>query len=304
MQEALLPVAVLIGLGFALRTSRFMPEASWTPIDRLVYFILFPALLVQELANADLTGLPIARMAAVLLATQLSMALGAGIARRTLALPGPTYTSVLQCVVRWNTYVALALAPSVVPPEGLPLVALAVAIMVPVANVLSVVALARHGSAGPIGFLRLVRAVATNPLILACLIGIVLNLGGITLPRLLQEPLGMLGRATLALGLLTVGAGLRPGGALGRIDVVALTTVTHLLVKPAIGVGLALALGLTGAPIEVVALACGVPTATSAYILARLLGGDAQLMAALVTATTLAALATLPLVLGAARAVS
>ena len=58
MQQALLSVAVMIALGFALRASRFMPDASWAPIDRLVYFILFPALLVQELANADRAGLP------------------------------------------------------------------------------------------------------------------------------------------------------------------------------------------------------------------------------------------------------
>jgi malonate transporter and related proteins len=64
-----------------------------------------------------------------------------------------------------------------------------------------------------------------------------------------------------------------------------------------LGVALALLVGLTGAPVEVVALAGAVPTATSSYILARLLGGDAELMAALVTATTLAALVTLPLVM-------
>ena len=304
MISALLPVALLIALGFGLRASRFMPDAAWAPIDRLVYFVLFPALLFQELVRADLSGLPVARMAAVLVATQLLMALGAGALRRRLALAGPAYTSVLQCVVRWNSYVALALAPSVAPPEGLPLVALAVAIMVPVSNLMSVAALARHGSAGPIGALALLRAVATNPLILACLAGSALNLGGIELPRVVLEPLGMLGKATLALGLLTVGAGLRPAHALDRAGLVGLTTLAHLLLRPAIGIALALAAGLEGAPVEVVALACAVPTATSSYILARLLGGDAELMAALVTATTLAALVTLPLVLRVAAALS
>ena len=148
--EALAPVAMLIGLGYALRASGFMPEAAWAPIDRLVYFVLFPALLVRELAGAELAGLPVARMAAVLLATQLVMAaLAAWSSARRLRLDGPAYTSVLQCVVRWNTYVALALAPAVVAAEGVPLVALAVAVMVPAANVMSVAALARHGTRRP-----------------------------------------------------------------------------------------------------------------------------------------------------------
>ena len=94
-----------------------------------------------------------------------------------LRLDGPAYTSVLQCVVRWNTYIALALAPAVVAAEGVPLVALAVAVMVPAANILSVAVLARHGTAGRAGPAAFARAVATNPLILACLLGIVLNRG-------------------------------------------------------------------------------------------------------------------------------
>ncbi|MGE3743019.1 MAG: AEC family transporter, partial [Geminicoccaceae bacterium] len=280
------------------------PEPSWAPIDRLVYFVLFPALLVRELAQAELTGLPVVRMAVVLVTTQVLMALGARLLRQQLSLSGPTYTSILQCLVRWNTYVALALAPSVVPPGATPLVALAVAVMVPVANLMSVVALARHGSAGPTDAWSLLRAVVTNPLILACLVGLALNLSGLRLPDIVVEPLAILGRATLTLGLLTVGAGLRPAHALGRAGLVGLTALTHLVLRPALGVGLALLLGLRGAPVEVVALAAAVPTATSSYILARLLGGDAELMAALVTVTTVAALATLPLVLTAAAALA
>ena len=120
----------------------------------------------------------------------------------------------------------------------------------------------------------------------------------------MREPLAILGRATLALGLLTVGAGLRPALVADRAALVALTTAAHLLLRPAVGVTLALGLGLAGTPVEVVALACAVPTATSSYILARLLGGDAVLMAALVTTTTVAALATLPAVMALARTLS
>lgn len=302
MVHALLPVAVLIGLGYLLRSSGFLPEAAWAPIDRLVYFVLFPALLLNELAAADLAGVPVARMAGGLLATQLIMAVLARAARLRWHLDGPAYTSVLQCVVRWNTYVALALAPALFGPATMPLVALAVAVMVPAANVMSVAALARHGRAGRAGPVAFARAVATNPLIVACVTGIALNLSGLGLPALASESLTILGRATLALGLLTVGAGLRPTLVADRPLVILATTTAHLLLRPAVGVALALLLDLGGTALEIVALACAVPTATSSYILARLLGGDAELMAALVTTTTVSALLTLPLVLAVTRA--
>lgn len=297
MIEALAPVALLIGLGYVLRASGFLPEPSWAPIDRLVYYVLFPALLLRELAAADLAGLPVLRMAGVLLGTQLAMAGLATAMARLLLLDGPAYTSILQCVVRWNTYIALALAPAALPPEGVALVALAVAIMVPAANLMSVAALSRHGRAGRAGPAAFARSVATNPLIVACAVGIGLNLGAVELPVLIAEPLAILGRATLALGLLTVGAGLRLRLLMDRGAIVALTTAAHLVLKPALGVAGALAVGLTGTPVLVVALACAVPTATSSYILAKLLGGDAELMAALVTTTTVMALVTLPFVM-------
>jgi malonate transporter len=300
--DALAPVALLIALGYVLRASGFLPEPSWAPVDRLVYHVLFPSLLVTELATAELKGLPVVTLPLTLLLTQLAMAALAAGARRAWRLPGPAYTSVLQCVVRWNTYVALALAPGLFGREGLPLVALAVAVMVPAANVLSVAALARHGHARRTGLAAFARAIASNPLIVACVAGVAVNLSGLPLPSMLQAPLAIMGRATLALGLLTVGAGLRPAVMADRPAVILATTAAHLLLKPALAVGLALLLGIGGTALSVVALACAVPTATSSYILARLLGGDAELMAALVTTTTLAALVTLPVVLGLARA--
>jgi malonate transporter len=57
--DALAPVALLIALGYALRASGFLPEPSWAPVDRLVYHVLFPSLLVTELATAELKGLPV-----------------------------------------------------------------------------------------------------------------------------------------------------------------------------------------------------------------------------------------------------
>lgn len=297
MLDALAPVALLIALGYGLRASGFLPEASWAPIERLVYYVLFPALLARSLASAELQGLPALRVTLTLLLAQLAMAALAAGLRRPLRLSGPAYTSVLQCVVRWNSYVALALAGSLFGPPALPLMALAVAVMVPASNVLSIAALARHGRGGTGRAGSLLRTILTNPLILACALGLAVNLAGRPLPPLLAEPLSILSEATMALGLLTVGAGLRPRLVTAEPFTIAVATAIQLLVKPAVAVGLGLLFGLGAMPLAVTALACAVPTATASYILARLLGGDAELMAALVTVTTAAALLTLPLVL-------
>jgi malonate transporter len=301
VSAALAPVAILIGLGFGLRLVGFLTPAGWAAVERLVYFALFPPLLFLELARADLAGQPVLAFGGTLLATQLLMAAGVAAARPRLGLPGPAYTSVLQCVVRWNSYVALAAAPALFGAAGGPLVAIAIAFMVPAANLISVTALARHGGGTRPGITATLRAILGNPLILACIAGSGVNASGLALPPLVSEPLSILSRATLALGLLAVGAGLTPRAALRRPLIVLGTTIAKLVAKPLLAIGIGTLMGLDPTVLGVAALACGVPTATSSYILARLLGGDAELMAGLITATTLGAMLTLPLVLALAR---
>jgi malonate transporter and related proteins len=141
------------------------------------------------------------------------------------------------------------------------------------------------------------RQIVTNPLILACLAGAVLNLTGIGPPPVLGEMLRLLGRAALPIGLLAVGAALDLEAARRAKRVSGLASLLKLAALPALAYGLGAAFGADGVALSVGVVFAAVPTATSAYILARQLGGDAALMANLCTLQTLLALVTLPLVL-------
>lgn len=294
--RAVLVVTVLVGLGFLLRRSGALPVQSWGPIERLTYFVLFPALIVLELARAELGGPVAASIALALVGAQLVMFALACLLRAILALDGPRFACLVQGYVRWNSYLALALTPLLFGAEALGFTAVAVGSLVPIANLTSVWALT-HGSASQPTRGALLRALATNPLLLACAVGFAWNVSGLPLPALIAEPLAILGRATLALGLLAVGAGLEPvrGRAASRVIVAA--ALGRLLLGPLIAIALARLLGLEGPALGVVALCAAVPTASSAYILARLMGGDAELMAAIVTVNTVLAVLTLPAIL-------
>ena len=294
--SALWPVAALVALGWVLRRIEFIKEHEWPPIERIVYFVVFPPLLFISLADADLKGQPIAAFATVLFLTQGAMFLLAVAMRRLFKIGGPAYTSLVQGVVRWNTYVVIGMVPLLFDRSALSLAALAVALMVPFANLLSVGVLARHGEGASGGTGSFVRALVRNPLLIACVLGIMWNLTGLELPDFLHEPLSILGRATLSLGLMAVGAALKPitsGG--GRVLVLAV--VGQLVAKPLIVLALALLFQLGPVATGVAVLSCAVPTASSAYILSRLMKGDADLMAAIITVQTIVAFVTLPLML-------
>ncbi len=292
-----LPVFAHILVGNVLRRRGFPGDDFWAPVERLVYWVLFPALLVTTLAEADFTRLAAGRMVvtivtAILVMTAITLAL-----RPILGVTGPTFTSVYQGTVRMNAYIGLSVALGVYGTEGLAAAALTVAAFVPLVNVLGVLILARYGSNAQPGLRRTVVMLARNPLIVACALGGSLNLTGIGLPPVIGPVLDILSRAALPLGLLAVGAALNLGAVRRSVAIVLGTSALKLLGLPALAALGVWLVGLRGVEAFVALLFAALPTATSSYILARQLGGDAPLMANLVTVQTLASLLTLPVVL-------
>jgi len=300
--NAIIPVFMIIALGLALRRLRLAPEEAWVLIDRLNYFVLFPALLVKTLALADLGALDVAGMGGALFAAILTMGLLVKFVRPLLGVDGPQYTSVFQGAIRWNGFVALAIVAALYGEAGKAAAAVAFAFLVPTANIMSVTVLTRHAGGNAPGLRSIALLIARNPLVLGCLGGILLNLSGIGLPGPALPFVDVLGSAALALGLISVGAGLRPAGLGEARRAVAATTALKLIVMPGIVLAWCLAFGVSGIELSV-AMVCGaVPGATASYVLARQLGGDAGLMASLITASTLGAIVSMPLIIWALEA--
>jgi predicted permease len=293
---ALAPVFLLIALGWILRARGFPGDAFWPPAERLVYWILFPALLLVTTATSDLTGFRTLPIALALVAAIVVTAALAFTLRGRLGLDGPSFTSVFQGAIRSNTYVALAGAGALYGEAGLAAMGIVVFVVVTLVNVLAVTVLVSHR--GRVMRVRdLLASVARNPLILACVAGFALNALGLGLFELASAMLDILGRAALTLGLLCVGAGLDLGR-LGRSPpaVVACTTL-KLVVMPLATWGFCRLLGVEGAIASTAVLFTAAPISASSYVLARQLGGDAPLMAGLITVTTIVAAITMPLVL-------
>lgn len=294
---AILPVFLLVFLGYALRARGFLTEGFWQPAERLTYFVLFPTLIVTTLAKADLAGLTVLPMAGALIAALLIMAALLLVVRPWLGVDGPGFTSVVQGAVRMNTYVCLAIAATLWESAGLTLAAIAVAVIVPTVNVISVAMLARYGSTAVPSAAGVAARIARNPLILGCVVGIALNAGGFALPPVLGPMLEILGRAALPIGLLAVGGGLDFGAVRANAGIVGTATGLKLLIMPAMTAATLWAFGVEGVTAAVALLFNASPTATSSYILARQLGGDARLMAGIFTLQTAASMVTLPAVL-------
>jgi malonate transporter and related proteins len=292
---ALLEAALLITLGWALGQG-FAGETFWRGFDRLVYFVLLPALLLRSLAGTEFSGAEAGSLALSAALPIIALTLVLLAARRALGLDGQAFASVYQGSVRSNTYTALATVPALYGEGGFALLALLMAAVVPLVNVLSVLVLSVQGQSRRPGPSEVARLVATNPLIVACALGLAANASGTRLPAAIDGALAALSAAALPCGLIAVGAALSPGALGGHVRGVSLSAATKFLALPLLSLGAGRLLGLPPEALGALVVYQAQPAATASYVLARQLGGDADLMASIVTTQTLLAFAVLPVV--------
>jgi malonate transporter and related proteins len=292
---SLVPVFSLIALGAVLRRFNVLSQDGWTALERLTYFVLFPPLMFMSIVEGSFAGEEALKLGGALALTVLTMAGLMILMRPLLAKTGAQFSSVFQAGIRWNGYVALGVIAGLHGDEGRALAAVGFAVMVPINNVSSVIVLSRYAGTAPAPFVRVLQSVATNPLIISTVLAIVLVGMGVKAPKPIGDTLNLLGDATVSLGLICVGAALDFLSLRASKRALTAGTLLRLAVMPAVAVGFCMLLGLRGMGFEVAMMCVAAPVATSAYILARQLGGDAALMANIITITTLLSLVTIPL---------
>ena len=298
--SALLPVFLLIVLGFVLKRSLMRLDTQWHGLERLTYYVLFPTLLIQTLVKADLSDVPVAGVGGALLLSALLMSLLCLALRPLLSrwnIDGPAFTSIFQGATRWQTFVALAVSSNLFGNTGLALASVAMVAIIPLVNVFSVSVLAHYASPEKQSVRAIVMTVAQNPLIWACVIGLVVNVTHLPLPKVWHDVAEALGRSSLGIGLLVTGAGLHLEGLFRPSLAASIAVFLKLVLMPVLGIALALWFGISGSSLVIVAVCSAVPCASSAYVLARQMGGDAPLLAQIITLQTILAAITMPIVI-------
>ena len=293
---ALVPIAMLIGMGTWLRYSGFLQDAFWPQAERLGYYVLLPSLFFHSLATAQLSEVPVQDMFLALVLSSVAVAGLLVAIRPVVGLDGPAFTSFFQGGVRFNNYVGVSVVAGLFGAQGIALAAVANAALVPTVNVLCVLIFARYGSRGQLSLKAIGHQLVLNPLLVACVLGIAVQASGLGIPAGIDAALKALGQASLPLGLLCVGAALKLGSAASWIKPIGLSSIAKFVLMPLATLGLCHVFGLQGEAAIAAILFQALPTASSSYIMARQLGGDAPLMAGIIAGQTLLAVIALPLV--------
>lgn len=299
---AVVPILILLGGGALLRRRVLKNEAFWAGLSWMSYWVFTPALFITSISAADLGAVPAGPLALSVALPITAVAALAWAAAKTARANGPQLTSVVQGAIRINTYIGLTFASALHGTEGVATFALASAIVVPLVNLICVSTLSVYGDTpGHVARTPLWRDLARNPLIIACVIGVGLNVLAIPLPVFARAALEMVATPALACGTLIAGAAVH--FTFRRRDLLDITiaTVLKLAILPLMAMAIAVPLGVAGAALASVVLICAVPTAPGASVLAQRMGGDTRLIAAITGIQTVLALVTMPLMLALAQ---
>ena len=294
---AIAPIFLLIVAGYVLKRRGFPGDGFWAPAERLSYFVFLPALIMHSLIRADLAGIRIDALAIAIVSMALGTTVIAAVAHPFLRLDGAAFTSVYQGVIRLNAYIGFAFASAFYGEAGLAVAAVFVAIMMPTANALCVAVLVKYGAGGRPSWWGVVVGIAKNPLILACVAGAGLNPFAAGIPDWTIGVLGILAPTALPIALLCVGAGLVFSALRSRHWIIITTSAYKLVLLPLIAWQLVAVMGLPPLASAIVILFAATPVSPSTYVLARQMGGDADLMAGIITAQTALSMISISVVL-------
>lgn len=297
--SAIAPIFLIIGFGIFLKAKAGFTDNFWRVVEKLTFNGLFPSLLFVKIAAAHIdwaVALPIA--AIIVIGIHLT-AFAAIPFRGPLKLNPARFVSVFQGGFRSNAYVGIAVTLGVIGDAATGAMAVSLFAVAVTINFLGVWGhlkwLDRPG--GSKGWKGVFVDCIRNPLIIGCVLGGIFNITGWGLPPIVGPTLDLLSRAALPMGLMAVGAGLSLSAVRDAGLPVALSCSFKLILQPAFTYGLGTALGLDGYALIVPVIFAALPTSSTSYVVSRQMGSDAHVMAAIVTATHLAAIVTLPVLL-------
>jgi malonate transporter and related proteins len=295
---SILPIFLLIIAGYVIKRTAIVDDAGWRGLDQLSFFMLYPVLLFVSIVRADFSKIAIfdvlAVMSASWLAIGLAVALIGPMLIRSKLIANAEYSSVFQTTIRWNGFVALAIAERLFGAQSMAVIALVMAGLVLPVNLAAIYVVTTHASGERQSIGAVLKRMATNPIVLGCVAALFWRASGLTMFEPFMTTLDLISRGALAMGLFGIGAGLS-ANALLKFDTAHLLPVfLKLFALPLMAYGAVLSTGLGADLLPTIILCCAVPTAMNGYVVARQLGGDAPLYAAVVTTQTLLSFFTIP----------
>ena len=296
--SALIPIFLLILVGYYFKYINFPINGFWNGADKLTYYVLMPTLLVYKLSNVTLQNNDYTSYVISALMSIVVIFLFLLIIQKIMKYDNSSFTSIMQGSIRFNTYVFLALVNAIFSDIGLVLAILLITFVIPLINLLCITTFSIYTQKDKFSINKFLKSIFYNPLIIACIIGGTINYTGINIPIVINHTLNIISQAALPMGLISVGVGLSLKELSSTKNELFTASIIKLIISPIVFYIMAYLFEINDILIiSILIIFASMPTAPSAYILARQLGGDTKLMSSLISVQTLLAIITLSFII-------
>lgn len=288
-----LPIFLITLLGSIIRRKWLTSEEFWRGLEKLSYFLLFPAVLFNYISAADLSSTTLIKLVLGLMISTCIVAAGLVVYRKKTGSDIVQFTSTFQGSIRYNSYIFLGAGSALFGAPGLAIVSVISSYMIIFTNLLTVMVFATYipNSEAEItrrkNFILILKLVLTNPLIIASMFGFLFNYYGWQLHMGVKNTIASLSDSALAIGMLNIGAGLKFVIDPADFKHVLFTSFVKLVILPVVTVTVLTLMSIGGLERSVGVLYSCLPCASTAYVLSRQLGGDPDSMLSIITFTTI-----------------
>lgn len=298
--NVIIPIFVVIAVGSFVKRIGLLDDDFFRMSDKFVYYVCFPVLLFWKIGEpngqvANLASQTIAVFATVTFGFAVSIIL-----IYTLGINRYAAGSFAQGCFRFNSYIGLGVVLGAMGEQGLKYFGILIGFIIPYINVLCVGTLIwfaekdydRSRQSG-----IMVKALVSNPLIIACVAGIIWSKTAIGFPALVDQVFKLLSGVTLPLALVSIGGSLSFRSLGETAGPAILSTVVKLVLTPLVGFYFLNLLKVDGLAMQTAMIFFCLPTATSTYILSALMGSDTRVASSSIMVSTLASLPALAMCL-------
>ncbi|MDA0707992.1 MAG: AEC family transporter [Proteobacteria bacterium] len=291
------PIFLVILLGKILRWILIKDDLIWHDVNKLSYWVLFPALLFNKTSVIDFNKIEFGPFSLSLVGGFTISVFIAYIIGKILRLNAASHSSVIQGSGRHNSFLALAVSTQVLGEQGELIGALAVAVLVSFSNIVTVIMMTIMLSDTKFKKMGILAELKRNPFIVAIVFGLLFNYLNLGYLPIVHDFTNNIGQAALPLALLCVGAGLHFKGFNSQFLPCMLASVLKMGVFPASVYVITTYFMLSPTMVLIAVIFAAAPTSSAGYALAKQMGGDAPLMATLISVQTLLAVLIIPIVI-------
>ncbi|MDC0864929.1 AEC family transporter [Rickettsiaceae bacterium] len=298
---SVLPIFLIALLGSVIRRKWLSSDEFWRGLEKLLFYVLFPAVLFEYSSKADLGSSEFLRLTIALMISTLVIAVIIVIYQEKEPYDKAQFTSVFQGSTRYNNYIFFALGAALFGDEGLKVIATISPYLLILTNITAIIAFTHYVPKGSgaltkrKSFMLMVKSIIGNPFVFASIAGVVFNYMDLTLNIAIEKTIQSLADSALAIGILIVGAGIQFRLKQEYLHQVMFTSAIKLALMPVVTFVVLWIMGITGVAKSVGILFSCLPCSSSSYILSRQLGGDPETMSSIITFTTIFSILSLSL---------